>query len=71
VQSRSVDVDVVNTALPAPAMRRRYTRKKISQKVRLRLTPEIRFILDDSYQRATKVRRAAGARAKLLGRVWF
>mmetsp|Transcript_29421 Transcript_29421/g.40637 ORF Transcript_29421/g.40637 Transcript_29421/m.40637 type:complete len:230 (+) Transcript_29421:57-746(+) len=32
-----------------------YTRKKIGERVRLRLTPEVRYILDDSYIRATKV----------------
>jgi len=32
-----------------------YTRKMIGKRVRLRLTPEIRFIMDDSYVRATKV----------------
>mmetsp|Transcript_11179 Transcript_11179/g.23310 ORF Transcript_11179/g.23310 Transcript_11179/m.23310 type:complete len:250 (-) Transcript_11179:848-1597(-) len=32
-----------------------YARKKIGQAVRLRLTPEIRFMLDDSFVRGTKV----------------
>lgn len=32
-----------------------YARKKIGQAVRLRLTPEIRFVLDDSFVRGTKV----------------
>jgi len=36
----------------------RYVRKQIGKKVRLRLTPEVRFLLDDSYIRGTRVSRS-------------
>jgi hypothetical protein len=41
--------------LTGAGTRLRYCRKQIGKKVRLRLTPEIRFLLDDSYIRGTRV----------------
>lgn len=53
--SLSVPQPAAATAAP-----RRYVRKHIGRTVRLRLTPEIRFILDDSIERSERVRAGAG-----------
>jgi hypothetical protein len=47
----------------------RYVRKHIGQKVRLRLTPEVRFIMDDSLERSMRVSLGSGA-AGLARRPW-
>lgn len=33
-----------------------YVRKHVGQQIRLRLTPEVRFVLDDSIERSERVR---------------
>jgi hypothetical protein len=46
----------------------RYVRKQVGKKVRLRLTPEVRFLLDDSYIRGTRVSRSR-CRPRALTRI--